>query len=124
MVMNDMTSDVQDYDPNFTPIQSTANDAQRWGQGLKALPWVGAGLQAAGLAANIYGGYKSNQIAQQNYEAQLKEYARQRSMQEDEIKRQVAQQQLANTYQAANKTQTDHDRLLAQYAPYYRMVGI
>lgn len=89
-----------------------------------AMPMVGAGLQAAGLISSLYGSYKSNQQAQQNYHLQKREYEYQRGMEEERLKREREQQALVNSYSAANKAQSDEDRLMGQYAPYFRQVGI
>ena len=46
----------------------------------KALPVVGAVMQGAGLLSSLYGGYKSQQASEKNYELQKAEFERQRRM--------------------------------------------
>lgn len=130
-VPGDFTNEYSRYKPNFIPVQSGPNEASQWGQGLQqagaasmALPWVGAGLQTAGLISSLYGAYEGNQQAERNYELQKKEFEYQRGLESERRRREQEQQSLTNSYSAANKAQSDEDRLMSRYAPYYRGLGL
>lgn len=120
-------------DYNGSMPQPTVSDPySRAGNGLEAaggatatvLPWVGAGLSAAGLLSNLYGGYKSQQMAEKNYRAQMEEYKRQQQLAAEATQRQIAQQQLQNQYTAKDAVDADASRRLAQYSGYFRGVGL
>lgn len=121
----------QAYDPGFEPQRSPAqpNAANRIGTGMQAAggaamainPYVGAGLEAAGLLANLYGNYQASEDADQQYAQQMAEYNDvkyyERKRAEEEARRQAM-------FESANYAQGDQNSRLARYASYNRGINL
>lgn len=105
---------------------------QRTGQGLEAaggatatvLPFVGAGLSAAGLLSQLYGNYRAEQIARRNYRDQLREFEEDKAHQRDRERRQDGEQELQDRYSAKGAADSDMNGRLARYLGYYRQIGL
>lgn len=108
------------------------NGYSRAGEGLQAaggataaaMPWVGAGLTAAGLLSSLYGNYKGQQVAERNYQEQKAEYERERELLAQQARAEAMQRSLQNEYSAKGAVDGDSDRSLARYKDYYRGVGL
>jgi hypothetical protein len=108
------------------------NSYQGAGQGLEAaggatatvLPWVGAGLSAAGLLSQLYGNYKAEQVAEKNYQAQMKEYEDQKALLAEQQRKEDAQRALQNEYTAMTAANGSMDGRLARYQNYFHQVGV
>ena len=112
------------------PIDNSANNYQTVGQGLKAvggdsaaLPWVSAGLSAAGLLSSLYGGYKAQESADKNYADQMREYQRQQMIEAEDRKRQIAEAALKDQVAVSQFGDQNDQNRIAQYAPYCRSIG-
>jgi hypothetical protein len=123
-----LLSQYQDYDAGFQP-QRSSNTANRIGNGMQAAegmamainPYVGAGLEAAGLLANLYGSYQASEEADKQYAAQMREY--------QDVKnydRRTAEEdaRLRALYESANYAQGDQNNRLTRYAAYNRGIGL
>jgi hypothetical protein len=134
----DILSDYQNYDPSFQPMQSRATRPQAngssgyqgAGQGLQAAggasaatPWVSAGLSAAGLLSSLYGGYKAQESAEKNYRDQMREFERQKAIDEEDRKRKIAAEALSQQMAVSNFGSDQDQNRMAQYAPYYARIG-
>jgi hypothetical protein len=112
------------------PVDNTVNNYQMANQGLQgaagasaAMPWVSAGLSAAGLLSSLYGGYKAQEQADKNYEDQMREYKRQQAIEERDRERQIQEQYLKDQMSVSQfGSQNDQNRM-AQYAKYYSAIG-
>jgi hypothetical protein len=127
----DLLSQYQAYDQGFKPQQSRPqpNTANRIGTGLQAAgagamainPYVGAGLEAAGLLANLYGNYQASEDADRQYAQQMAEYNDvkyyDRKRAEEEARRQAM-------FDSANYAQGDQNSRLARYASYNRGINL
>ena len=89
-----------------------------------AMPWVSGGLAAAGLLTQLYGNYKARETASENFQAQKREFERQKALEADAIRRQEAQQALQNAFEGGTYAQNKDQSLLSQYLPYYRSIGV
>jgi hypothetical protein len=134
----DILSDYQNYDPSFQPMQSRvtrpqangANGYQKAGMGLQAasgasaaLPFVSAGLSAAGLLTSLYGGYKAQESADKNYRDQMREFERQKAIDEEDRKRRIKEDALKQQMAVSNFGGEQDQNRMAQYAPYFAQIG-
>jgi hypothetical protein len=134
----DILSDYQNYDTGFQPMQSRAtrpqangsNGYQMASQGLQAaggasaaLPWVSAGLSAAGLLSSLYGGYKAQESAEKNYRDQMREFERQKAIEEEDRQRRIKEEALKSQMAVSQFGSEQDQNRMAQYSPYYRSIG-
>lgn len=89
-----------------------------------ALPWVDAGLKAAGILSSLYGNYNAQENAMNAFEEQKKEYQRQEAIAAEQTRQALAQQALQNKYTAKGSVDSDADQSLARYAGYFRNIGL
>ena len=89
----------------------------------QANPYVGLATSLGGLGLGIYGAYQQGQIQDQNYAMQQREYARQLQKEKDDLARELARQALSDKFSFAENANSNQDRLLAAYKPYYRQIG-
>jgi hypothetical protein len=80
---------------------------------------VGAGMQAVGTIANIYGAYKAQEEQKQKDEEEKKRYERQMQMQQAQIDAQAKQQAFSNEQSSGNYAQNFQDRISKNYGNYY-----
>jgi hypothetical protein len=118
------------YKGGAMPAPIESNDYQLAGQGLQgaagasaALPWVSAGLSTAGLLSSLYGNYKQQEAQDRNYRDQMREFERQKAIEEEDRKRQIAEQALKNQMSISNFSDQNDQNRMAQYAPYYARIG-
>lgn len=111
-----------------TPVES--NGYQMAGQGLQAaagasaaLPFVSAGLSAAGLLSSLYGGYKAQESADRNYRDQMREFERQKAIDEEERQRRIKEDALKQQMAVSNFGSEQDQNRMAQYGNYYRQIG-
>lgn len=111
---------------------SNLSKYQEYGDGLEAaggatatvLPWVGAGISAAGLLSKLYGDYKAQDVSRQNYEEQKAEFRREQEIMAENSRQSAAQIALQNQYSAKTAVDNDSDRSLARYQNYFRGIGL
>lgn len=89
----------------------------------QALPWVQAGLSAAGLLSSLYGGYKQQEAEERNYRDQMREFERQKAMEEEDRRRQMEADSLSQRGEVSKFNRSIEDDRLARYAPYYASIG-
>lgn len=112
---------MQSYQPNG--FQKAGAGMQAGGAATAALPWVSAGLSAAGILSSLYGNYKADKVAKNNFDAQRQEFEYQRTLEKERRQREAEQQALMNMYSAANRGDQSQDRLLNRYKDYSRQIG-
>ena len=112
------------------PAPMESNRYQAVGQGLQAaggasavLPFVSAGLNAAGVLSSLYGGYKAQEAADKNYRDQMREFERQKAIEEEDRKRRIAAEALNQQMAVSNFGSEQDQGRMAQYAPYYARIG-
>jgi hypothetical protein len=118
------------YKGGEMPLPIASNTPELASQGLQgaagasaAMPWVSAGLSAAGLLSSLYGGYQAQEQADRNYADQMREYKRQQAIEERDRERQIQEQYLKDQMSVSQfGSQNDQNRM-AQYAPYYARIG-
>jgi hypothetical protein len=118
------------YKGGAMPLPIASNTPELASQGLQgasgasaAMPWVSAGLSAAGLLSSLYGGYQAQEQADKNYEDQMREYKRQQAIEERDRERQIQEQYLKDQMSVSQfGSQNDQNRM-AQYAPYFARIG-
>lgn len=104
-------------------VQNLGMGAQAAAGATAALPWVSAGLSAAGLLSSLYGGYKQQQSEKRNYRAQMAEFQRQKAMEEEDRRRQMEADSLSQRGEVSKFNRSIEDDRLARYAPYYASIG-
>ena len=130
----DLLSQFGNYQPRQSratmPLENGSNGYQLTGQGLQAtggasaaLPWVSAGLSAAGLLSSLYGGYKAQESADKNYADQMREYQRQQMIEAEDRKRQIAEAALKDQMAVSQFGDQNDQNRMAQYAKYYSAIG-
>lgn len=118
------------YKGGSMPAPVESNNYQLAGQGLQgaagasaAAPWVSAGLSAAGLLSSLYGGYKAQEAADKNYEDQMREFERQKAIEEEDRKRRIKEEALKDQMAVSQFGDQNDQNRMAQYAPYYARIG-
>ena len=111
----------QSYDPTFVPMQAPASAGSGFAA---AIPGIGLGLQGAGLLAGLYGAYKANQQADRQYRLQKQMFDRQVKQEDEDRKRAAADAVTKRMYDAAGYSQNYDGGRLAQYANYFRGIGL
>jgi hypothetical protein len=112
------------------PAPAPELNYNRVSQGLKAvsgasaaLPWVSAGLQGAGLLASLYGGYKQQEAQEKAYRDQMREFERQKAIEEDDRKRRIEAEAYNQQVNASQFGSTNDRNRMSQYAPYFAQIG-
>lgn len=118
------------YKGGAMPAPVESNGYQMAGQGLQgaagasaALPWVSAGLSAAGLLSSLYGGYKAQESADKNYRDQMREFERQKAIDEEDRQRRIKEDALKQQMAVSNFGSEHDQNRMAQYAPYFAQIG-
>jgi len=124
-----MTMDNMDLENPY--YRKGVNDYSTYGQAISGagamatplIPIAGLGLQAVGMGLGAYGAYKQSQQAEKDYAAAMQnfqqEQARQKRMDEEQLKQNAFQNSLASGQYATNQIKDVVD----PYVQYARSLG-